>query len=178
MPEVVMNSLLIRPLHPEDLPEVIRIENASFPSAEAWSQRKFEQVGRRRDVRSFVAADRARRLVGYLVYESATGYFRILNLAVDPEFRRQGVAWQLVRQLLSQAGQVAGGFSVKVVVEEENLTAQQFFRASGFRGRLSHDADRDWVEFEWFSAGAAGFRDAGSAVLNSILHGDGRTLRI
>jgi ribosomal protein S18 acetylase RimI-like enzyme len=179
MPEVVMNQLLVRPLQRDDFAEVMRIENASFPAVDAWSQRKFESLWRRPQVKIWVGADQARQVVGYLVCERSDEGFRLLNLAVDPLFRRRRVAWLLVWQVLSAAHCINCCSTVKAIVEEENLPAQQFLRSRGFRAQgLSHDADRSWIDFEWFSAGAAGFRDEGSAVLANILHGDGRTLRV
>lgn len=121
----------IRWLTRNDLPEVLRIERASF--AAPWSRREFEDTLRDRDVVAQVAASRRfGNVLGYSVYRLAKRQFEIVNLAVAAEDRRYDVGTQLVENLTSR---LCRDRRVKVIadVRETNLPAQLFFRACGFR---------------------------------------------
>lgn len=116
---------MIRP----DLPAVLRIERLSFEHA--WEEADFLNCLRKGD-NVGLTAERGPDVVGFLAYQMAKGEFRILNLAVHPDCRRQGVGVRLVGRLI---GKLSAHRRTKILVKvrESNLPAQLFFAAQGFR---------------------------------------------
>jgi ribosomal protein S18 acetylase RimI-like enzyme len=169
-------STRIRPLEEIDLPEVVRIETASFPQEEAWSRRKFEAHWRRPTTRILVAANCYNRVLAYCVFDRLSGAsYSIVNLAVDPWCRRRGVGWELIKHIRDYAHPAA----LSVSVNETWLPAQCFLRASGFKAVLpiERDAFGSWLHFQWLAPTAVIKPvDMGLLVLRSILQGDGRTI--
>ena len=112
-----------------DMAAVQAIEDASFVTP--WTDDDFTDVMRRRNCIAYVAV-RADIVVGYVVYELRTASLEILNLAVRPDCRRQGVGAKLVDKVVSK---IYSGrrTRVEVAVREGNLPAQLFFKGHGFR---------------------------------------------
>ena len=72
--------------------------------------------------------ERFSKLVGFLVWrELAPGEAEILNVVIDPEFRRRGLG----RILLKEVFQVHHG-KVFLEVRESNSDARSFYQALGF----------------------------------------------
>jgi ribosomal-protein-alanine N-acetyltransferase len=78
-----------------------------------------------------LVAEQADGIIGYLIAREAAGTGEILNLAVDPAWRRQGIA-----QALLDAGLVAlkrrGTSEVYLEVRVSNHAAQSLYRRAGF----------------------------------------------
>src|SRR5664279_6571172 len=111
----------IRPGGADDLDAVAAIQEAS-PGAARW------KVGDYLEQDFRVAID-GNRIVGFLVARTLAADEReILNLAVAPDFRRQGVA----RALIDCALQSFRG-SVFLEVRESNRVAQKFYKLLGFK---------------------------------------------
>jgi ribosomal-protein-alanine N-acetyltransferase len=118
---------------PPDLGEVAAIERAGH--ARPWSEDEIDLARRGRNRVSLVAVS-DRRVVGFLIYELREHGLQVLDLAVRPESRRQGVGSQMVARLIGRLDDPAEGRGrsrIDLVVREGNLTAQLFFRARGFR---------------------------------------------
>jgi ribosomal protein S18 acetylase RimI-like enzyme len=81
-------SVEILPLSSADMPSVLKIDNESFD--DAWSHEKF---GLRLMPSNCVgmAAVMHDLVLGYMVYSFDEDHVRIMRLAVDSSFRRQGV---------------------------------------------------------------------------------------
>jgi ribosomal-protein-alanine acetyltransferase len=119
-------KLILRPAEPADLPAVIRIERESFPNA-PWSGEDLAA-----DECSVAVLDG--RIVGFLIsrqtFPQAQGELaerEILNLAVLPEFRHQGIGTALVRHELQRRA------IYFLEVRESNLTALALYRKLGFQ---------------------------------------------
>ena len=69
------------------------------------------------------------RVVGFIVVrKTAPGESEILNLAVDPRYRRRGLGRELARKVLAE---YPGRWFLEV--RESNATAQRFYENLGFR---------------------------------------------
>src|SRR6185437_675909 len=68
------------------------------------------------------------RIVGCVVGDSDGGQARVLNLCVDPEYRRQGIA----SSLLIMIENILGAPYVTLMVEDKNLGAQALYRLHGY----------------------------------------------
>jgi len=119
----------IRWMIPRDMTEVIDIESASFEFP--WWQEDFICTLRQRNCIGMVA-EYDGRVVGFMIYELGRTRVHILNLAVNPIYRHNGVGSQmlakLTTRLLSQQRQ-----KIILEVRETNLPAQLFFYENGFR---------------------------------------------
>src|SRR5271157_1380382 len=114
-------SAVIRHGGPGDLAQVAAIQAASSDAAQ-WDVSDYLQY----DFRVSVCGI---RVAGFLVSRALVeGETEVLNLAVAPEFRRQGVARKLVESLLAEAPGV-----VYLEVRESNWAARKFYNRMGFR---------------------------------------------
>ena len=112
-----------------DMPEVLAIEHASsdFP----WCEEEFLRVLRQRNCIGMVA-EYGERVVGFMIYELHKSKLQVLNFAVAPECRRQGVGHQMVAKLV---GKLSSHRRTRILlyVRESNLSAQLFYKVQGFR---------------------------------------------
>jgi ribosomal-protein-alanine N-acetyltransferase len=112
-----------------DMPEVLQAEQASFEFA--WTEEDFLRCLRQRNCIGMVA-ERAEKVVGFMIYELHKAKLHILNFAVHPELRRVGVGAQMVAKLISKLSSHRRT-RITLEVRETNLGAQLFFRQQGFR---------------------------------------------
>ncbi len=112
-----------------DMPEVLAIEHTSqeFP----WCEEEFLRVLRQRNCIGMVA-EHGERVVGFMIYELHKTRLQVLNFAVHPEFRRQGVGRQMVAKL---AGKLSSHRRTRIalLLRETSLESQLFFKVQGFR---------------------------------------------
>lgn len=69
---------------------------------------------------------------GYIVYWVVAGEMHIMNLAVHPKHRRQGIARALLAEALHRA-RVLGAEVAWLEVRPSNLAAQALYESFGFR---------------------------------------------
>jgi [ribosomal protein S18]-alanine N-acetyltransferase len=138
------DSLTIRPLGYADLPQVIAIERRAFPTA--WSLGMFVlELSKPSGI--CLAAIRDGKLVGYLICARYADVWHLMNIAVDPAGRGQGVGTALLEQMVARAGEDA---AYTLEVRPSNATAialyERFgFRSAGTRRRYYHDTGEDAV---------------------------------
>jgi ribosomal-protein-alanine N-acetyltransferase len=128
-------SVVIEPMRREDLPEVLAIEVASFPHP--WTGEMFQNELARRDISQILVA----RLADAGTPPSVTGYvcvwvvgdeMHINNVAVDPRWRRRGIATGLLDAALGH-GRVQGARRAFLEVRASNLGAQALYQQFGFQ---------------------------------------------
>ncbi len=112
-----------------DMPEVLDIERASFEFP--WFEEDFIRCLRQRNCIGMVA-EHAERVVGFMIYELHKTRLHILNFAVGSNLRRRGIGRQMIEKLV---GKLSSQRRTEITLEvrETNLSAQIFFRESGFR---------------------------------------------
>ncbi len=112
-----------------DMPEVLAIEHASFEFP--WGEEEFLRVLRQRNCIGMVA-EHGERVVGFMIYELHKAKLQVLNFAVHPEIRRQGVGHQMIAKLV---GKLSSHRRTRIAlhIRESNLPAQLFYRSQGFR---------------------------------------------
>ena len=137
--------LEIRRLTYADLPELIAIERRAFPTP--WSLAMFVlELSKTSGV--CLAAMRGEALVGYLICSRYDTVWHIMNVAVDPARRRQGIASALLTDMLRRIGGQGARFTLEV--RESNTGAIELyerfgFRAAGRRRRYYQDNGEDAV---------------------------------
>src|SRR5256885_1833770 len=94
--------LEIRPLAYGDLPDVIAVERRAFPSP--WSLAMFV-LELSKPTSICVGAISNSELAGYLVCSRYHTVWHLMNVAVDMDYRRLGVASRLIEHLFEAAGE-------------------------------------------------------------------------
>jgi ribosomal-protein-alanine N-acetyltransferase len=149
---VTADSLAIRTLNYTDLPRVMAIERRAFPTA--WSLSMFVlELSKPSGI--CLAATQGSALVGYLICARYAEAYHLMNVAVDPGHRRQGIARALIDELLERAGPEAS-FTLEVRVS--NAAAIALYESYGFRGvgtrrRYYADTGEDAI-IMWRAVGA------------------------
>jgi ribosomal-protein-alanine acetyltransferase len=114
-------AVIVRAATEADLPAIAGIQ-ASAPQASQWSPRDYLAYDCR-------VAERDGLVLGFLVARAtAEPEWEILNLAVAPTFRRQGVGLLLLSGLLARH---SGEFFLEV--RESNQAARRFYEQLGFK---------------------------------------------
>jgi ribosomal-protein-alanine N-acetyltransferase len=138
-------ALDIRRLTYADLPQLIAVERRAFPTP--WSMAMFVlELSKPAGV--CLAALRGGEMVGYLICSRYDTVWHIMNVAVDPVHRRQGIATAMITDLLRRIDSPNARFTLEV--RESNRAAidlyERFgFRAAGRRRRYYQDNGEDAV---------------------------------
>ena len=132
-----------------DLPAVLAIERRSFQTP--WSLAMFVlELSKPSGI--CLAAEGDEGLIGYLVCSRYADVWHLMNVAVTPEWRRQGVASRLLESLFDEARPDAR-YTLEVRTSNRGAIAmyRRFgFRPAGHRRRYYHDNGEDalvmWLE--------------------------------
>jgi ribosomal-protein-alanine N-acetyltransferase len=123
-----MTSVEIRPFVYADLPQVIGIERRAFPTP--WSLAMFVLELSKPSGLCLVAT-RSQRIVGYTVCSRYDTVWHVMNVAVDPDLRRQGIARALLAELYDRVGDGNAQFTLEV--RRSNRPAIELYERDGFR---------------------------------------------
>ncbi len=144
-------STTLRRLVYGDLPAVLAIERQSFQTP--WSLAMFVlELSKPSGICLAAPAPDGRGLAGYLVCSRYVDVWHLMNIAIHPRWRREGIATELIRGLFEQAGE---GARYTLEVRTSNRAAIQMyerfgFRPAGHRRRYYHDNGEDalimWLE--------------------------------
>jgi len=119
----------------DDLDEVLALENRAFP--DPWTRAQFEAelTNPHADIllaRRGISTQDGGAIVGYLAYWHILDEIQILDIAVDPDMRRQGIARMLLTHVLNtSAAQDCVTWSLEV--RASNDAARQLYEGAGFR---------------------------------------------
>jgi [ribosomal protein S18]-alanine N-acetyltransferase len=114
-----------------DIENVIAIERASFQFP--WSTRFFLDELKVDCARS-ILAEMEGRIVGYVLFWFLPEEVDIHNIAVHPDFRRQGIGRLLLEQVVAAARR-QDRLRVTLDVRFSNAPAQNLYRSFGFIAR-------------------------------------------
>ena len=139
-------NFTIRTLGYSDLPQVIAIERRAFTTP--WSLAMFVLELSKPSGLCLAATDAASgKLVGYLVLSRYDTVWHLMNIAVDPECRRRGIARGMLEQMIERAGPEQQ-YTLEVRTSNTPAIAlyEQFgFRSAGTRPRYYRDTGEDAV---------------------------------
>ena len=129
MSAVLKSEVLdIRPIQENDIPSVLKIEQASYRFP--WSERIFLDC---------VAAGYHCRVLlkegdvaGYCIVAHAAEEVHVLNICVGPEYRREGCARLLIKNEIS-IGAESGAKEIYLEVRVSNLGAIDLYKGLGFK---------------------------------------------
>jgi [ribosomal protein S18]-alanine N-acetyltransferase len=149
-PRSFTDSVEIRRLTYPDLPQVIAVERRVFPTP--WSLAMFVlELSKQSGVclaafDAGPAREASGRLVGYLICSRYDTVWHIMNVAVDSDHQRQGLATALLHELYERVGDPGARFTLEV--RRSNAVAirlyeREGFRAAGTRRRYYQDNGED-----------------------------------
>jgi ribosomal-protein-alanine N-acetyltransferase len=113
------------------LDQVEAIERRSYPLP--WSRAMFTgELAKSSSV--CLGALRQGRLIGYLIVSRYVDAWHVMNVAVDPLWRRRGVATLLLEELFSRTeGRAEHGYTLEV--RPSNTAAIKLYEQLGFEAR-------------------------------------------
>lgn len=124
----------LTPAAPADVESLTALENRCFRWP--WGRLSFEGELSNQDGGSLVArtvsAAGHKEVIAYLFYRFVADEVHIFRIAVDPEWRRQGIGSRLVRECL-QAAHSRGVTAAVLEVRPSNAEAIQLYRKFGFQ---------------------------------------------
>ena len=112
-----------------DLPDILKIEKLSFTTP--WSRQAFLSELLDNDRAYYLVAKQGERAIGYIGIWLVAGEGHITNVAVLPEFRRQGIGRKLMQSIeeLAFARETA---RMTLEVRKSNFVAQNLYISLGF----------------------------------------------
>jgi len=128
-----LTNIELRRLELRDLAEIEEIERSSYPTP--WSRSMFASELSKPSSLCLGAHDiEAGRLVGYLVISRYVDAWHVMNVAVRPDYRRQGIASMLMNRLFDlTSGRSRRGYTLEVRVS--NTGAIKLYEQLGFKPR-------------------------------------------
>ncbi len=135
--------IVIRRFVYADLPQVIAIERRAFPTP--WSLAMFVLELSKPSGLCLVAT-RSQRIVGYTVCSRYDTVWHVMNVAVDPDLRRQGIGRALLAELYERVNDPEAQFTLEVRRSNRGaieLYEQDGFRTAGLRRRYYQDNGED-----------------------------------
>jgi [ribosomal protein S18]-alanine N-acetyltransferase len=137
------DDLEIRRLNYADLPQVIAIERRAFPTP--WSLAMFVlELSKPSGI--CLASVSEGRLVGYLVCSRYDTVWHLMNVAVDDQLRRRGIATTLIERLFELADAPGEQYTLEVRTSNDpaiKLYERFGFRSAGRRRGYYHDNRED-----------------------------------
>jgi len=125
-----MKNLQLREMNFSDIPAVLEIGRECFLSS--WSFDGYRDELSRDDSQAIVV-ENDEIIVGFAVLRLITSASEseILNIAVKPEFQKQGIGTILLKEIvgLVKSSQIR---SIWLEVRKNNFTAQDFYRRNNF----------------------------------------------
>jgi [ribosomal protein S18]-alanine N-acetyltransferase len=129
----------VRRLQLRDLNAIEDIERVSYPTP--WSRSMFAgEIGKPTSLCLGAFEPETDRLVGYLIVSRYVDAWHVMNVAVAPEHRRQGIAGRLLSELFDRTGaDDRRGYTLEVRVSNSDAIA--LYEKLGFR---SHGVRRGY----------------------------------
>jgi ribosomal-protein-alanine N-acetyltransferase len=130
----------LRDASARDLPRIVEIERIAYTTP--WSLKSFERELTLPFSRTFVArvkmgqehSSASDALAGFLCRWLVADECHILNIAVDPAYRRRGVGFQMLSSAIAEAVSKQA-ICVTLEVRRANFAARQLYRKLKFEER-------------------------------------------
>jgi ribosomal-protein-alanine N-acetyltransferase len=125
-------NFALRRLELSDVDAIEKIERVSYPTP--WSRSMFASELAKPSSLSIAAVLPNEQLIGYLVLSRYVDAWHVMNVAVDPAFRRLGVATAMLQNLFEVTRDDAQrGYTLEVRVS--NAPAIRLYESFGFVSR-------------------------------------------
>jgi len=118
-------AITLRQFRPEDIADIIAIEQESFP--DPWTQEMLEDWLTRRRCKAIIAeCDKVP--VGFIISLYGAKRIDIIDIAVVPAMRKRGIARLLLEEMIKHPGCEL----VSLEVRQSNIPAQMAYLKFGF----------------------------------------------
>lgn len=124
-------GLIVEPMRRRDVPQIMQIEQVSYPKPWTASVFQSEIDLARRGERCYLVARRDGELVGYAGLMFVVGDAHVTNIACAPAHQRTGVATRLLAELAWEAIE-RDCTALTLEVRVSNVSAQGLYRRFGF----------------------------------------------
>ncbi|MPM73692.1 Ribosomal-protein-alanine acetyltransferase [bioreactor metagenome] len=125
-----MSDLCIRLMEEEDIEAVLTVEHQSFTMP--WSREAFENEVCDNDLAYYLVLVNEGRIIGYGGMWVILDEAHITNVAVLPDYRRQGMGQRLLSAMIDQA-KAKGAYSMTLEVRVSNIAAKKLYESFGFK---------------------------------------------
>ena len=114
-----------------DLPDVLAIENISFPNP--WHETTFRGEIQNDDLAYplVVIHRELDKVIGYIVFWKIREEVQINNIAVHPDFKKMGIGEAVLRDVIEEA-RAEGAHYVSLEVRPSNTAARRLYAKLGF----------------------------------------------
>ncbi|MBE5886794.1 MAG: ribosomal-protein-alanine N-acetyltransferase [Lachnospiraceae bacterium] len=120
--------MIIRAMEMRDIEAVVILEAENF--SEPWSANSFiEEI--RKETSLYIVAYEGETLVGICGLVTSFDEGEVLNVSVAKEYRKQGIAYQMLQHLLNE-GESKGIKHFTLEVREGNVPARTLYEKLGF----------------------------------------------
>lgn len=113
-----------------DMVYILEIEKDNFP--DPWSRECFHKILKNRNCIGKVY-ERDGKILGYLIQEWDKTTYNVVNLVIAKNSQRQGVAKELLSELIARMNKPYGKERILVSISDRNLVGQLFFRSLEFK---------------------------------------------
>ena len=127
-----MSQVIITKMTKEDLPGVFEVEKNAFPIP--WPISSFEEE-LNNILATYLVAKIDEKIVGYIGMQFIMDECHILNIAVDTDYRRMGIATRLVNELFKHCKKHKTTY-VMLEVRVTNIPAQKLYSKLGFKDEV------------------------------------------
>jgi ribosomal-protein-alanine N-acetyltransferase len=115
-----------------DLPEVLSIENSSFPNPWRESTFRGEILNQSISFPMVIVHSLQRKVIGYVIFWKVFEDVQINNIAVHPEFRRLGIGRVVLEYVIDQVRRDGAKF-ITLEVRPSNTAALTLYKKLGFK---------------------------------------------
>ncbi len=129
----------LRPFRPSDLETLSAIDRSCFPASVAYSRQELESFITQPNSRTWVAVE-GETVLGFLVADRLSkDVGHVITIDVLEAWRRRGIGNQLMAAV-EQWADTLGLRLIYLETAENNVTAQRFYEARGYRkAKMLHD---------------------------------------
>ncbi|MBD1372288.1 ribosomal protein S18-alanine N-acetyltransferase [Hazenella sp. IB182357] len=123
------DKIMFRPMVLSDIPDIVKVENASFPTP--WPQKAFYNELAFNQFARYTVVTCADEIIGYCGFWLILDEAHITNIAVHPDYQGCGIGEMTLIYVMEMA-RMSGAKRMTLEVRVSNLVAQKLYEKLGF----------------------------------------------